>query len=317
MTKTEQGLRILAVDDSPISRKLLEHALCDGPYSLLFAKSGDEALRLFKEHRPAVVITDWMLPDLSGPELCERIRSDAQDSYTYIILVTSMDKTDNVVQGLAAGADDYLTKPFGAHELQARIEVGRRIIDLHREKEPKGRHLAEMERTDQLTGLPNNRAMEEWTARQLRGAERHGFALWITKANLDSFKHINDSYGKDAGEAVLKKFAEVLKANTRASDICGRMGGDEFLLVITHIEEKNIRLAVDRLREKFASQKFSFGGVEISVTASFGIVGFQGKEAPDFTTLVQQAEKALRSAKRDGRNQINLEMASLAQTCRQ
>ena len=136
MTKTEQGLRILAVDDSPISRKLLEHALCDGPYSLLFAKSGDEALRLFKEHRPAVVITDWMLPDLSGPELCERIRSDAQDSYTYIILVTSMDKTDNVVQGLAAGADDYLTKPFSVGELMARVRVALRHAKGAEETDP-------------------------------------------------------------------------------------------------------------------------------------------------------------------------------------
>jgi diguanylate cyclase (GGDEF)-like protein len=155
--------------------------------------------------------------------------------------------------------------------------------------------------------LPNRRAIEEWAARQLRGAARHGFAIWVANADLDNFKSINDSHGHDAGDRVLQKFAEVLKENTRASDISGRMGGDEFLLVMTHLDEKSTRLTVERLRKQFADLKFSFGGETVSVTASFGIAGFHGKEPPDFTKLVRQADKALYRGKRAGRNQVTVE----------
>jgi diguanylate cyclase (GGDEF)-like protein len=307
MTEATPKLQVLVVDDSPVYRKLIEHTLEDGGYSPLFAKSGREALELYAQHAPAIVITDWLMPDFSGAELCERIRGDAQRLYTYIIVVTSISEKDNVVRGLAAGADDYLTKPFDPGELLARIGVGRRTIDLHREIEAKNKLLDEMAHTDPLTGLPNRRAIEEWAVRQLRGAARHGFSVWVAHADLDNFKSINDSYGHDAGDQVLQKFGEVLRESTRASDISGRMGGDEFLLVMTHLDEKSTRLTVERLRGQFAALKFTFGGETVSVTASFGIAGFQGKEPPDFARLVKQADKALYSGKRAGRNQVTVE----------
>jgi two-component system cell cycle response regulator len=307
MTNAAAKLQVLVVDDSPVYRKLIEHTLEDGGYSPLFAKNGGEALELYAKHAPAIVITDWMMPDFSGPELCERIRGQAQRAYTYIIVLTSISEKDNVVKGLAAGADDYLTKPFDPGELLARIGVGRRTIGLHREIDAKNKLLEEMAHTDPLTRLPNRRAIEDWAARQLRGAARHGFPLWVVQADLDSFKNINDNHGHDAGDQVLQKFAEVLRESTRASDISGRMGGDEFLSVMTHLDEKGIRLTVDRLREQFASLRFSFGGKAVSVTASFGITGFQGKEPPDFSKLVRQADKALYAGKRAGRNQVKFE----------
>lgn len=300
-------LQVLVVDDSPVYRKLIEHALEDGGYTPLFAQNGREALELYGQHAPSIVITDWMMPDFSGPELCERIRTHARRAYTYIIVLTSISEKDNVVKGLAAGADDYLTKPFDPGELLARIGVGRRTIGLHREIEAKNKLLEEMAHTDPLTGLPNRRAIEDWAARQLRGAARHGFAMWVAHADLDNFKSINDSYGHDAGDRVLQKFGEVLRESTRASDISGRMGGDEFLLVMTHLDEKSTRLTVERLRKQFAALQFSFGGDVVSVTASFGIAGFQGKEPPDFSKLVRQADKALYSGKRAGRNQVTVE----------
>jgi len=131
--------------------------------------------------------------------------------------------------------------------------------------------------------------------------------MWVAHADLDNFKSINDGYGHDAGDQVLQKFGDVLRESTRASDISGRMGGDEFLLVMTHLDEKSTRLTVERLRKQFADLKFSFGGETVSVTASFGIAGFQGKEPPDFTKLVRQADKALYSGKRAGRNQVTVE----------
>jgi two-component system cell cycle response regulator len=307
MTESASKISVMVVDDSPFSRKLLEHALSGDPYSLLFAEDGKGALQLFKERRPSIVITDWMLPDSSGPELCERIRAEFSDSYTYLILLTSMKEKEDIVKGLSSGADDYLTKPFDRGELLARIGVGKRIIDLHREIDTKNKLLEEMAHTDSLTGLPNRRAIEEWAERQLRGAARHGYPLWVVYADLDNFKAINDSHGHEAGDEVLKEFAVTLNQHTRASDMSGRIGGDEFILVMTHVEDGKIQLVVERLRERFVSTKFSFGGKSMAVTASFGVCGFQGKEPPEFSMLVQRADKALYCAKRAGRNQIKIE----------
>jgi two-component system cell cycle response regulator len=302
-------LQVLVVDDSPVYRKLVEHALEGGPYSLLFAKSGREALELYARYLPGIVITDWMMPDLSGLDLCQRLRADVHRGYTYIILLTSIAEKGNVVKGLAAGADDYLTKPFDPAELMGRIGVGRRIIDLHRQIDAKNKLLEEMAHSDPLTGLPNRRAIEEWAGRQLRGAARHGYPYWVVLADLDSFKSINDTYGHEGGDALLQKFAEILKTVIRASDICGRLGGDEFLLVITHVEADSINKTVERFREKLAAQQFQIGDEKVAITASFGIAGFHGKEIVDFNTLVRRADKALYAAKRAGRNLVKIEPA--------
>jgi len=304
MVKAAATYQILVVDDSAVSRKLVEHALDASGYSLLFAKSGQEALDLFRQHAPSIVITDWMLPDFSGLELCERIRAEAQRGYTYIIVLSAKSEKDHVVKGLAAGADDYLTKPFDSGELLARVGVGCRTVELHREIDAKNQLLEEMAHTDPLTGLPNRRAIEDWAARQLRGAVRHGFPLWVVQGDLDSFKKINDTYGHDAGDVVLRRFSEVLKGNTRASDMCGRMGGDEFLLVITHVASGYIESIVNRMREEWARCEFRFGGNAVSITVSFGIAGFCGPDAPTFHTLTQRADKALYAAKRSGGNQV-------------
>jgi two-component system cell cycle response regulator len=270
----------------------------------LFAKNGRQAVDLFAAHQPPLVITDWMMPDITGIELCERIRRDFPKSYTYIIILTGMTDTDKVVSGLAAGADDYLRKPFQAKELLARLGVGRRLVDLHRQIEAKNRLLEELALTDGLTGLPNRRAVEAWAARQLEGAARHGFPFWVALADLDRFKSVNDTYGHDAGDTVLKKFAQILKANTRSSNICARIGGEEFLLVLTHVEKEGVEAAIGRIREQLAGQRFRFGGCNLGVTASFGIAGFQGKKAPDFDLLVNHADVALYSAKHNGRNRM-------------
>jgi two-component system cell cycle response regulator len=235
MDPSTPKLKILAADDSPVYRKLVEQSLAHEPYVVLMAKNGRQALDLFAEHQPAVVITDWTMPDINGIELCQHIRRDKQPFYTYIILLSANADKREVIEGLGSGADDYLTKPFHPGELQARVRVGRRIADLHKELQAKNRQLQEMALTDPLTGLPNRRAIDVWAPRELSAAARHGFSIWAVMADLDHFKKVNDSYGHDAGDAVLKAFAEVLQRNTRQSNICARLGGEEFLLVLTHV----------------------------------------------------------------------------------
>jgi diguanylate cyclase (GGDEF)-like protein len=319
MTQSNNELRaaanefkVLVADDSRIYRKLVEQTLSGKQYTVLFAKNGQEAIDLFTEHQPSLVITDWMMPDLTGIELCERIRNHSRNSYTYIIILTGITEKDELVKGLAAGADDYLTKPFHSNELLARVGVGRRIVELHRQLEAKNVLLQELALTDPLTALPNRRAIEDWATRQLSGAIRYGFSFLVVLADLDHFKRVNDTYGHDAGDTVLKRFAEILKANSRRSDICGRIGGEEFLFVLTHTTQDNARMVIERIRAELEATKFDFEGSSLTVTASFGLAGFEGSQPTDFNRLITQADVALYAAKRAGRNRIEIAATPIA-----
>jgi len=307
MNSPSPRYQVLVVDDSPVYRKLIEHVLStESHYEPLYAQGGKEALRLYREHSPPIVITDWMMPDISGVELCRQIRADSSRPYTYTILMTANTEKGSVVKGLQAGADDYLTKPFDDGEMLARVGVGRRIIDLNREVAAKSRKLEEAAQTDSLTGLPNRRALEAWAGKQMQGATRHGFHFWVVLGDIDSFKTINDTFGHEAGDTVLRAFADLLREGTRSSDICGRLGGDEFLLVITHVSAEGIELTVNRIREKFAALSFPFAGKSVKVTTSFGGVGFQSKGVHDFGSLVRKADQMLYEAKRKGRNCVRV-----------
>lgn len=302
----KQPTAVLVVDDSPVARKLVEHALDKDHYVLLPAKTGAEALELFTEHKPAIVIANWLTPDLSGLQLCERIRTDFCAHFTYIIILTGVSEKSKVVKGLQAGADDYVTKPFNAEELAARVNAGRRIVELHREIEAKNLILQQLALTDSLTNLPNRRAIEEWGRRRLTGALRHKFPLWIVMVDVDQFKTVNDTFGHDAGDAVLRRVAEIIQRNSRQCDICGRIGGDEFLLVMTFTDHDGVRTAVERLRAQLEAQRFSFEGREVRVTASIGIAGIRQGQECDFGRLMVQADVALYSAKRLGRNRAEM-----------
>ena len=306
MNKSVEQLNILVADDSAVYRKLVEQTLPPDQYLILFAKTGQSAVDLFKQHRPALVITDWVMPDLTGIEVCRQIRASAQNSYTYIIIVTSASEKESVVEGLEAGADDYLTKPFHPKELLARAGVGRRLVNLHQQIESQNRLLKELALTDGLTGLPNRCAVEDWAKGQLSCATRHGFSFWVVIADLDNFKVVNDTYGHDAGDTVLKEFAGILKRTVRCSDMCGRTGGEEFIIIFTHADECNVGVVVERILRQLRAHEFSFGGKTVQVTASFGIAGFQRKGTPEFAELMNQADAALYVAKRGGRDRVEL-----------
>ena len=306
---TDRPTRMLIADDSAVSRKLVEYALSDNRYVLIFAKNGQEAVQRVEEHNPELIILDWLMPDLTGLEICQHIRARPSAAYAYIIVLTGKSEKKSIVAGLGAGADDYLTKPFDEDELVARVGVGLRTIHLHREVEAKNVLLKELALTDVLTGLPNRRAIEEWAGRQLSGAVRHGFSFHVVMADLDHFKLVNDTYGHDAGDAVLKKFAEILRSNCRSSDICGRMGGEEFLLAFTHASDQNARVVTERVRTQFEAVEFRFRERTLTFTASFGVAGVNETEARAFKSLLSRADDALYSAKRLGRNRVELATA--------
>jgi len=311
MNPAGKDFKVLIIDDSPVSRKLVELPLAKKQYKLIFAKTGQESTKLFEEQRPDLVILDWGMPNLSGEEMCRRIRASSRDSYCYIIVMPGGTGSDCLVAALNAGADDYLTKPFHRGELMARVAVGIRSIELHRQLKTKTMLMERLALTDALTGLPNRRAIETWAAGQLSGAARHKFSCWVVVADLDHFKQVNDTFGHDAGDAVLQRFSKILKANTRTSDLCGRLGGEEFLLVLTYAAKHDALAVVERIRTQLDRTPFTFGGCTMRVTASFGLAGFEGHQKPSiFSKLQALADEALYAAKRAGRNRVELAAAA-------
>ena len=302
MDAPRDSFKIVIADDSPLYRKLLQEMLAREQYSVLIAKDGREALALVAQHQPAVLITDWEMPDITGLELCARVRSD-HEFHTHAILLTSNTEKQQIVQGLAAGADDYLTKPFHEGELLARVAVGIRIAELHREIQTKNRLLEELALTDSLTGLPNRRALENWSARAMLGSQRHGFAFWVIMADIDHFKKINDTYGHEAGDFVLRRVGSIIKAHTRGADLCARLGGEEFVLAISHVQRAGVEIAVERLRARLESERFEWRRQVLNVTASFGVAGTHD-DSGDFQELLRQADTALYAAKNRGRNRV-------------
>jgi two-component system, cell cycle response regulator len=301
--RSKQGFKILVADDSALYRKLLHDNLAQEGYSVVLAEDGHQARNALSEYRPSLVITDWEMPDIAGIDLCKEIRR-AEEFYTYIILLTGKAEKERIIEGLAAGADDYLTKPFHSGELLARVRVGARVSELHRQIQAKNLLLEELSLTDPLTGLPNRRAIEAWANREISGATRHGFPFWVVMVDLDHFKTVNDKYGHEAGDVVLKRLAELLKANTRASNMCARLGGEEFVIALTHIDNVGVKTAIERIRSQFEKESFHFNGASLQVTASFGIAGFQGNAQSNLEQLLRDADAALYRAKENGRNRI-------------
>lgn len=303
-------LKILVVDDSPVSRKLVELTLCHRGYELIFARTGKEAIAAFRESQPPLVLMNWTLPDTTGEELCHQIRSGSEHCHPYIIVLTARTDKKCLVRALGAGADDYLTKPFDADELLARIGAGFRLAELCQRIAKKNVLLEELALTDGLTGLPNRRAIENWAQTQLSNAVRHGFSFWVVMADLDNFKHVNDAFGHETGDAVLKKFAKILRSQLRNGDICGRFGGEEFLIVMTYLNRDSVYRVIDRIRLELQMSPLQLRDSTLVATASFGIAGFEQSEgSPALKTLQGLADKALYSAKKGGRNRVEIAAA--------
>ena len=305
---SESGsLKMLIADDSPLYRKIVEEALHAIPLQVISASTGRQAIQLFAEHSPDVVVLDRIMADLTGPEVCRRLRKMAPDLQPYIVMLTGSADKESVVEAFEAGADDYVTKPFHDGELMARVRVGLRYRELYREVGAKNKLLEELALSDSLTGLPNRRAIESWAVRELESATRYGFPAWVVMADIDRFKHVNDTFGHAAGDAVLKEFARILRANTRSSEMCGRLGGEEFVVILTHTTRAGALKAVERIRAGFEMTPFTFSGCSLMVTASFGIAGFEKERGPvTLNALLSSADQALYDAKRGGRNRCEI-----------
>src|ERR1035441_5666816 len=224
--------RILIAEDDPISRRMLEAFLVKAGFQVMIASDGLEALRVLeKEDAPTLAVLDWMMPGLEGPQVCQRVRKQVDRPYVYILLLTARSQKGDLLHGLESGADDYLTKPFDAQELRARLHVGQRILDLQDGLIAAREELRFRATHDLLTGIWNRGSALDAIHREKSRQVREGGSFGVILIDVDHFKQVNDTYGHLCGDEVLKEVAARMARCVRPYDTLGRYGGEEFLVV--------------------------------------------------------------------------------------
>lgn len=295
-------MKVLIADDSATSRAMLRSALAHWGYDVVLAENGEQAWEILAEpDPPPMAILDWVMPHLTGPEVCRRVRETRREPYTYILLLTSKNTKGETVEGLEAGADDYIVKPFDQHELQVRLRAGKRIIDLQMDLLEAREELRERANKDLLTMLPNRPAISATLEQEISRCHRDRRTVGIILLDIDHFKKINDTYGHFAGDAVLRETAARLRGNMRPYDQVGRYGGEEFLVVLPNCDLEQAKNQAERMRHKLQIAAMQVDGTELFVSASFGVtVSVPSERDPNL--FVRVADEALYRAKATGRN---------------
>jgi two-component system, cell cycle response regulator len=311
------SIKVLVVDDDNKLRRLLAHLLANAGYQVIEAEDGEDGLSLALQESPQIVVTDWSMPSMSGLELCRTLRRMESGRRTFILMLTAREEEERVLDAFSSGADDYVTKPFNPRILLARVQAGRRLIELQQQVEldkiERLKQVADMglmtrklrtaALTDFLTELPNRRyAMsrleQEWVA-----AERLTRPLSVVLIDIDHFKRINDEYGHDVGDLVLKAVSDTLRARTRRGDVVCRLGGEEFLVINVNSDLTGAWQCAERLRSAVEGALIHAGVFEGRITISLGVAERKtGMKGPQW--LLKSADAAVYEAKAAGRNTI-------------
>lgn len=311
-------MKVLVADDSATSRQMLRSVLAKWGYEVVLAENGAQAWDILANtDPPPMAILDWVMPHLSGPEVCRRVRDTHREPYTYILLLTSKNTKGETVEGLEAGADDYIVKPFDQHELQVRLRAGKRIIDLQMDLLEAREELRERAEKDLLTMLPNRSAISAILRQEISRCHRDRRTVGVILLDIDHFKKINDSYGHFAGDAVLRETALRLRANMRPYDQVGRYGGEEFLVVLPNCDLEQASHQAERMRLRLGESSMTLEGIDVDISASFGVTVSDGTER-DPEVFVRVADEALYRAKANGRNCVSkliLEESTHWSTC--
>jgi diguanylate cyclase (GGDEF)-like protein len=301
------GIRVLVAEDDPISRRILETRLKKWQFEVLAASDGNEASQILRsDNPPRLVVLDWMMPGKDGIQLCRELRKRSDAPYTYVIMLTARGEREDVIQGLDAGADDYICKPFDAQELRVRLRAGSRIVELQDELIRAREELREQATRDSLTGVLNRGAILGFLRGEIARGLRENSLCSIVMVDLDHFKSINDKYGHPTGDDVLKTAAHVMSSSIRPYDAIGRYGGEEFLLVLPGARPDGAVNQAERMRGKVAAAPIATPSGTIHVTASVGVCGWTPDASVGTEGLLQAADHALYRAKRAGRNRVEL-----------
>lgn len=293
-------MKILVAEDSRYYQRILQDTLSNWGYTVVLAKNGVQALERLKEKDgPKLAIIDWMMPEMNGLELCKKVRETLDNSYIYLIFLTANSNKEDMIKGLEAGADDYITKPFNELELKFRLKNGERILNLEN-------RIMQLALTDPLTGLLNRRAFVDRLVSEIARYKRLGQPLSLIMVDLDNFKKCNDIYGHLVGDEVLKHVAKCFSQFLRKYDFIGRYGGEEFVICTPGVDASVAYTIAERLRKSIKHvniQQEEGEPLQLYITASFGICELSDK-IKDVYDLIKEADEALYQAKANGKDQV-------------
>jgi two-component system cell cycle response regulator len=303
--------KILVVDDHEDNIELLRARLEARGYEVIGANDGQAALDQVDKECPDLILLDVMMPRMDGMEVVRRLKANQNLPFIPVIMQTALDSTENKVEGLDAGADDYITKPINFAELEARVNSLLRIKALQsalaareRELSDLNDRLRQISLTDGLTQIENRRSLEERLHDMWQHSVRLHEPIAVVMCDIDKFKNVNDTYGHQAGDSVLKEFAQLLKAEAREIDRVGRYGGEEFLLILPGTVLDAAVTFAERLREKVEKHTFSYAGGTLVRTMSCGVAASPHPKVKDQEALLRAADDALYVAKETGRNRV-------------
>src|SRR5258708_28882436 len=306
-------MRILIAEDDSVSRMVLHKTLEKLGHTVTAVEDGIQALNAADEGQFRLVISDWMMPEMDGLELCTRLRSREDVAYTYVILLTAKDQKDDRVMAMGSGVDDFLLKPMDRAELEARLRVAQRILSmqedleerqveleyLHAELKVKNERLTALATTDGLTGLKNHRHFQETLQHTCAFSARQEIPVSVIMVDVDFFKQYNDSFGHPAGDEVLKSVARILEQTARNYDLAARYGGEEFVLLCPAVDVAGAELLAERVRAEGAAHTWPQRSITVSIGGSTRI-----PQAADAPQLVAGADLALYQCTRSGENAV-------------
>jgi len=299
-------IKLLIVDDDAVFRTLVERHACSLDFAVYSAENGRAALDILQEKKINILVLDWMMPGMTGIELCARIRKQKTNEYRYIILLTSRNQTRDIVEGLTAGADDYITKPFNQKELQARLNIGKRIITLQQQLMSAKQKLHQIAIHDNLTRLFNRGEILRNLEEKLNQAKRERQPLGVILLDVDHFKQVNDRYGHQTGDSVLVEIARRMQKTLRPYDKVGRYGGEEFLIVLPNCDRVTTCEVGERIRKNIGGSRFKTREDSIRVTISLGGVVTDPARPISAQELLHRSDMALYRSKNDGRNRVTV-----------
>ena len=300
-------MKILIADDDRMSRRLLMKTLEREGYEVIAVDNGKLALQqLSLPDGPRLALLDWMMPELNGPGVCSEIRKQHERPYIHIVLVTSKKEKRDIVAGLEAGADDYLTKPWDPAELTARLRVGQRILQLE-DRLVEARETMRFKAThDPLTSLFNRGVIVDLLARELTRTRREGGCTVLMLGDLDHFKSVNDGYGHVVGDEVLREVARRLLGAVRSYDFVGRYGGEEFLIVLNNCNSNHAVVRAEEVRNGIANHPIQTILGPLPITMSLGVFASSDWNLNLVEEVLAEVDTALYRAKATGRNCVRL-----------